>query len=215
ENVFLFVPNLIGYGRVILAILAIANLKSHQWISMLFYSMSCLLDAVDGVAARHYGQTSKFGAVLDMVTDRTTTASLCVHLTVLLPSWAPLFQLLISLDLASHYIHMFASLSLGAASHKQLSKTANPLLRLYYTNHHVLFAVCAGNELFFIALYLATNMAKNQSERGLPWADATGFIPICVLGVLVAPIWFLKQVLNVVQMVGASRALARQDLADR
>jgi CDP-diacylglycerol--inositol 3-phosphatidyltransferase len=36
----------------------------------LLYGVSCLLDAVDGQAARALGQTSKFGAVLDMVTDR-------------------------------------------------------------------------------------------------------------------------------------------------
>ena len=34
------------------------------------YVVSCLLDAVDGQAARALQQTSKFGAVLDMVTDR-------------------------------------------------------------------------------------------------------------------------------------------------
>lgn len=39
------------------------------------YVVSCLLDAVDGQAARVLGQTSKFGAVLDMVTDRSVALS--------------------------------------------------------------------------------------------------------------------------------------------
>lgn len=36
----------------------------------LVYFISCILDVFDGMAARALNQTSKFGAVLDMVTDR-------------------------------------------------------------------------------------------------------------------------------------------------
>jgi CDP-diacylglycerol--inositol 3-phosphatidyltransferase len=42
----------------------------HPKYCTIAYVISCLLDAVDGQAARALGQTSKFGAVLDMVTDR-------------------------------------------------------------------------------------------------------------------------------------------------
>lgn len=42
----------------------------HPKYCTLAYCISCLLDAVDGQAARALNQTSKFGAVLDMVTDR-------------------------------------------------------------------------------------------------------------------------------------------------
>ena len=42
----------------------------HPKYCTLLYCLSCLLDAVDGQAARLLGQTSKFSAVLDMVTDR-------------------------------------------------------------------------------------------------------------------------------------------------
>jgi CDP-diacylglycerol--inositol 3-phosphatidyltransferase len=45
-------------------------MSSHPKFCTVAYIISCLLDAVDGMAARALGQTSKFGAVLDMVTDR-------------------------------------------------------------------------------------------------------------------------------------------------
>jgi len=61
---------LLGYTRVILAGLALHYMSYHPIYCTLLYSVSCLLDAVDGQAARALGQTSKFGAVLDMVTDR-------------------------------------------------------------------------------------------------------------------------------------------------
>jgi hypothetical protein len=42
----------------------------HPKYCTVAYVISCLLDAVDGMAARALGQPSRFGAVLDMVTDR-------------------------------------------------------------------------------------------------------------------------------------------------
>lgn len=92
ENVFLFVPNLIGrafflpsvfhvcltmscfcvgYTRIILAGLSLHFMSYHPHYCTILYGISCLLDAVDGHAARALGQSSKFGAVLDMVTDRS------------------------------------------------------------------------------------------------------------------------------------------------
>jgi len=63
-------PPASGYTRVIMAGLSLHYMSYHPIYSTLLYSVSCLLDAVDGQAARALGQTSKFGAVLDMVTDR-------------------------------------------------------------------------------------------------------------------------------------------------
>lgn len=47
-----------------------------------------------------------------------------------------LFQLLISLDLASHYMHMYATLSMGGSgqSHKKVDPKRSWLLHLYYSN---------------------------------------------------------------------------------
>jgi len=100
------------------------------------YSISCLLDALDGYAARYFNQSTKFGAVLDMVTDRCTTACLLVFLSSAWPRFALLFQGLISLDFASHYVHMVATLSMGGKdqSHKNVDASRSWLLNLYYTN---------------------------------------------------------------------------------
>lgn len=60
----------IGYTRIILAGLSLQFMSYHPRYCTILYGISCLLDAVDGHAARALGQSSKFGAVLDMVTDR-------------------------------------------------------------------------------------------------------------------------------------------------
>ncbi|KAI5198386.1 CDP-diacylglycerol-inositol 3-phosphatidyltransferase PIS [Aureobasidium subglaciale] len=134
ENIFLFVPNLIGYTRTILAVVSLYFMPVHPRRCSALYVASCLLDALDGYAARRLNQGTKFGAVLDMVTDRCTTTCLLVFLATAMPRWAMVFQLLISLDLASHYMHMYATLSMGEQSHKIVDARRSWLLHLYYSN---------------------------------------------------------------------------------
>ncbi|KAK8210950.1 CDP-alcohol phosphatidyltransferase-domain-containing protein [Phyllosticta capitalensis] len=156
ENIFMFIPNQIGYSRIVLAVASLYYMPLHPRTCSLLYSISCLLDALDGVAARKFQQSTKFGAVLDMVTDRCTTACLLVFLASAFPRWSIVFQGLISLDLASHYMHMYATLSMGGSgqSHKKVDESRSWVLKMYYSNNKVLFIFCALNELFFIALYL-------------------------------------------------------------
>ncbi|KAK9779005.1 putative CDP-diacylglycerol--inositol 3-phosphatidyltransferase [Seiridium cardinale] len=156
ENIFLFWPNIIGYSRIVLAVASLYYMPLHPRTCSVLYSVSCLLDALDGYAARYFEQSTRFGAVLDMVTDRCTTSCLLVFLSSAFPRWAIIFQGLISLDLASHYVHMYATLAMGGSemSHKSVDKSRSWLLNLYYTNKTVLFVACAANELFFIGLYL-------------------------------------------------------------
>lgn len=109
----------------------------HPRTCSLLYSLSCLLDALDGVAARRLNQATRLGAVLDMVTDRCTTACLLVFLSSAFPRWALMFQGLISLDFASHYTHMYATLTMGDAgqSHKKVDESRSRILNLYYSNN--------------------------------------------------------------------------------
>ncbi|KAK6955605.1 hypothetical protein Daesc_003247 [Daldinia eschscholtzii] len=273
ENIFLFWPNIIGYSRIVLAIASLYYMPLHPRTCSILYSISCLLDALDGYAARHFQQSTKFGAVLDMVTDRCTTSCLLVFLSSAFPRWAIVFQGLISIDFASHYMHMYATLAMGGSetSHKNVDKSRSWLLNLYYTNkvgffycpkpclflqltrsQTVLFVCCALNEVFFIALYLlsfsspllspqlleplgeskataiqtgaevnssvlrqlftnpysagALEMARaNKMDSTFPW----------ILAGVSAPIMALKQFLNILQLVKASRWLAEGDVQSR
>lgn len=114
----------------------------HPRTCSLLYSVSCLLDALDGYAARYFNQSTTFGAVLDMVTDRCTTACLLVFLSSAWPRWAIVFQVLISVDLASHYMHMYATLTMGGStrSHKKVDQNRSWVLYLYY-NSRVSFGI--------------------------------------------------------------------------
>jgi CDP-diacylglycerol--inositol 3-phosphatidyltransferase len=80
-DVFLFVPNLIGFARVGFLIASLFYALHDPAIFLSLYTASFLLDAADGHAARLLGQTSQFGAVLDMVTDRLGTNALLLTLS--------------------------------------------------------------------------------------------------------------------------------------
>ncbi|KAK7206801.1 CDP-alcohol phosphatidyltransferase-domain-containing protein [Myxozyma melibiosi] len=213
RDVFLFIPNLIGYSRVILALASLGFMAYHPKACTWLYSISCLLDAFDGMAARRFNQSTRFGAILDMVTDRCTTSCLICFLSARYPSWSIFYQCLISLDLASHYMHMYAMLSSGVQSHKKVSKDRGWILSLYYTNSNVLFIVCAANELFFVALYLYSFPLKTPPHlgyyRGVPLSYVT------FLGAFTFPLWLLKQVINVIQLVNAASILAERDVEER
>ncbi|CAK5264585.1 unnamed protein product [Mycena citricolor] len=210
ENVFLFVPNLIGYARIILAGFSLHFMSYHPIYCTILYCVSCLLDAVDGQAARALGQSSKFGAVLDMVTDRCTTSCLLCYLSAAYPDFALGFQLLISLDFASHYMHMYSSLVTGSSSHKDINDDVSKILGWYYTNKVNLFLVCGGNEVFYVALYL---MKWTSKPAGFPvWPELTYAE---LLALVTLPVCVVKNIINVVQLWKASKILVGVDIAER
>ena len=49
---------------------------------------------------------TKFGAMLDMLTDRCATMCLLVNLALLYPSYTFLFQISMCLDISSHWLHL-------------------------------------------------------------------------------------------------------------
>ena len=102
-SVYLYVPNLIGYARVILALVGYGMALTDYRYTVGCYLLSQLLDAADGYAARTLGQSSTFGAVLDMVTDRSSTTCLCIVLAHFYPKYILGFASLVTLDMFSHW----------------------------------------------------------------------------------------------------------------
>jgi len=204
--VFLFVPNLIGYARVVLALVGYAVALSNHHVMFFCYLGSQLLDAFDGLAARKLGQSSQFGAVLDMVTDRASTACLCIVLGALYPSRVPLFSALIMLDLFSHWYQVYMTVAAGSSTHKG---SANWLVNVYY-NRKVLFTVCAATELWYMSMYMLafTPGPTVTLPAGLPLASLSlwqGSLYACT------PLFLFKQLTNVVQLYMAACAVVEVD----
>ncbi|KNG84783.1 CDP-diacylglycerol-inositol 3-phosphatidyltransferase PIS [Aspergillus nomiae NRRL 13137] len=128
ENVYLFAPNLIGKE-----LLPVSRICSP------------LLQPVHHLRrGSGYGDGPLHNCVFTGVSESAW------------PRWSIVFQSLIALDMASHYMHMYATLSMGGSgqSHKKIDSSRSWILYQYYNSRTVLFICCALNELFFIGLYL-------------------------------------------------------------
>jgi hypothetical protein len=82
--ILLYIPNLIGYLRIICAFIGLYFANIHQpQIAVVIWIFSSTLDLFDGIIARMLHQTSKFGIILDIIADNVlrTTVWLAVSNT--------------------------------------------------------------------------------------------------------------------------------------
>ncbi|VDM03959.1 unnamed protein product [Schistocephalus solidus] len=123
-----------GYARIFLLLYACWYMTTSFSRTVFCYLLSSLLDAFDGYAARLLNQSTKFGAMLDMLSDRGATMCLLFCLSTFYPRYIFLFQLSALLDITSHWLHMLTSIQSGSSSHKAISLDGNRFLRMYYTS---------------------------------------------------------------------------------
>jgi len=206
ENIFLFVPNLIGYARIILAFISFYYMPTDYVIATTCYVLSAFLDAFDGYAARILNQSTKFGAILDQLTDRCGTMCLCAVLGHFYPDYMFFFLTSMCIDIACHWIYLHTTLLQGKTSHKFVDMSENPIMHIYYTNRKVLFSMCAGNELFYAALYLV---------YFTPGPTIFGLSLFKILIYLTAPIAFVKSVLSLLHCAVACKNLSIIDVNER
>jgi len=208
SQVYFFIPNLIGYARILLVIAAFTVAFDNYIWFFFFYALSQFLDVWDGYTARMFGQCTKFGAVLDQVTDRVSTASLLVVLSRFYPDYILFFLFVSGLDLISHYAHLYSSLSMGKG-HKDVDETQNWLLRIYYTNRKVLFTLCLANEGFFLLLYLL----HWWSGPTIQLLDYT-FTVVQLSVIAMLPLCAVKQLMNFIQLFQAAQNIVQIDEKD-
>ena len=104
--IYIYIYILTGYGRVILAIISFYFMTTNHIIASWCYIISALLDAVDGHAARYFNQSTKFGGMLDQLTDRIGTMCLLATLCMFYPSYSFWFQLSMAIDISCHWIYL-------------------------------------------------------------------------------------------------------------
>ena len=226
-DVLLFVPNLIGYFRVVCSIVCFVLMMTYPTMAMeaiTLYILSFAGDLFDGWAARKFNQCSDYGALLDMVTDRCSTAGLLFVLgceaaakasameaseqpTGLSLDQQPIvFQFLLMLDVASHWCQMHATLSANHAGHHK-SKESNAdkslLVQWYYEKYWFFGYLCVGAEWTYVCLYVLNHTSV---DSWIGWLSL-GCLRICLPGCV------LKQVVNIAQLQSACFLVAARDAA--
>ncbi|KAL1328401.1 hypothetical protein HN51_038267 [Arachis hypogaea] len=209
-SVYLYIPNIIGYTRVLLNCFAFHVCFTNKILFSILYFFSFVCDAVDGWAARKFNQVSTFGAVLDMVTDRISTACLLV---VLSQVYKPglVFLSLLALDIASHWLQMYSTFLMGKASHKDVKDSSNWLFRLYYGNRMFMAYCCVSCEVLYLILFY---LSENHTEK-LTDVLATNLQKISILSFLIATSLVgctIKQLTNVIQLKTAADACVLYDI---
>lgn len=201
-NVYLFIPNLIGYARIVLALVAIYLMPDDHIGAAIAYSLSAGLDALDGMAARYFNQSTRIGALLDQLTDRCALNALVIVTAGLYPDYAFLLILSVMIDISSHWAHFYATLVSGKTNHKKID--SNWLLRLYYESRAVLFIMCTANECFYGLLYLMHFV----TDPSVSYLIRIG----CQIS---APFSILKTFISLIQLWNAFQSVAALDHADR
>ncbi|XP_028192372.1 probable CDP-diacylglycerol--inositol 3-phosphatidyltransferase 2 isoform X3 [Glycine soja] len=157
-----------------------------------------------------YVMLSTFGAVLDMVTDRISTACLLVVLSQLYkPSL--IFLSLLALDIASHWLQMYSTFLTGKTSHKDVKDSSSWLFRAYYGNRMFMAYCCVSCEVLYLILFY---LVENQTQK-LVDVISSNLQKISLLSLLMGSSlfgWAVKQIINVIQMKTASDACVLYDI---
>lgn len=208
-SVYLYIPNIIGYIRVLMNCVAFARCFNDKKLFSILYFISFVCDGIDGWFARKFNQVSTFGAVLDMVTDRVSTACL---LAVLSQLYRPglVFLSLLALDITSHWLQMYSTFLSGKASHKDVKDSTNWLFKAYYGNRLFMAYCCVASEVLYIILFL---LAEPQSESVIDVVVNTlQHASLCFPFALVLFGWAMKQAVNIIQVKTAADVCVLYDL---
>ncbi|KAI6237601.1 hypothetical protein M3Y95_00282500 [Aphelenchoides besseyi] len=203
DNVYLFYPNLLGYGRIVLGLMSCAFMLHNPWLAAIFYFLSAFLDAFDGHLARTFSQGTRFGAMLDQLTDRLVFMALLMVLGHLYPRGMFFFQLIAIIDIASHWLHMHAGDITGKSTHKS---SDNKILHFYYTSRPFLFFMCFGNEAFFGLLYINAFWTERSTV-------ATVFMILALIIFFIMAI--VKSIISLVHLVEATQTVVEFDVNER
>lgn len=220
DDVLLYIPNLIGYMRIICASIGLLLMicTPQYWLpAILLYLMNFIGDLFDGLVARKYNQCSAFGGVLDMITDRCSTAALLFVLAgeyeqidkvLMFPVHRIIFLFLMILDVSSHWVQMHSSLALGL-HHKsdEGNQGKNFLVRWFYKYYFFFGYLCVGAEFTYIILY--TKIHYHPLETNVLGSFVASVLNILlIIGI---PGCFLKQLVNIAQFISSCRAIAQHD----
>jgi CDP-diacylglycerol--inositol 3-phosphatidyltransferase len=209
-NIYLYVPNIIGYFRAIFTVWALAIAPTDPTLCLVLYTSSFVLDAADGHAARLLDQCSSFGAVLDMVIDRASTSGFLVVLSSILGQKFVLpAALLIMLDLVSHFVRMHSSLTSGNKSHKDTDGMRFAFLAKYYGSKPFMCTLCVGQEAIYLVLYAQHFWAGAASPV------VAGLTAWDMVLLVLFPLFAGKQWANVLQLADGMMTLADKDAEDR
>ncbi|KAH9679193.1 CDP-diacylglycerol--inositol 3-phosphatidyltransferase 1 [Citrus sinensis] len=228
-SVYLYIPNIIGGFLWVFLIVYdywlhgfdgifhfyVVNVR-YLSVMRVLGAFSFVCDAIDGWCARKFNQVSTFGAVLDMVTDRISTACLLVILSqVYRPGLV--FVSLLALDIGSHWLQMYSTFLTGKTNHKDVKDSTNWLFKAYYGNRMFMGYCCVACEVivaFRVIIHISTCKCYRYflpdptvSTLQVVASTVRQGSPLSFLVALSLFGWAIKQTINVIQETFVSAKL--------
>lgn len=199
--VFLLIPNLICYLRLVILLLFVFIIGICPWLGLIFMVSTVLLDGLDGMLARKLKQTSRLGHILDYTIDRVTVVLAVYVILYYCPQFYVILCFVILLDMSSHFFHLNASHLEGKNSHKAITESMPTLLKWYYGRKAILFFTCLFHDLFW-TLILADHFYPHHA-----------WITTCIY--LFCPGFVFKTIVHCVQLFVALDRTAKTDVLEK
>jgi len=118
--VALYIPNLLGYARIVSAFVGLQFAPSQPVIAVKIWILSALLDLLDGPTARMLNQTSSFGVVLDIAADNILRSCVWVAAAAANPSYLAISCFVLCLE----WVTLVATQVHASSQHSQHWKEA-------------------------------------------------------------------------------------------
>ena len=193
-----YIPNIVRYLRFIFNMVAIRyafDTRTEKWpLFIVFYSLSQGLDSIDGLLARKFNQCSRFGAAMDMISDRTSCACIYTILMMIYPErhFSYLFMTCLILDFGSHFLQFCTAALMKTESHKKDIDKKNFIVSYYYSNHIFFVSLVTFSEACSVCLVLMRRWEAFRTSK-----IAFAFTAFCCVNLT------LKMIINVYQWKGA------------
>lgn len=200
-RIFLLIPNLVCYLRLVLLSLFVLSISICPWLGLVFLTSSVLLDGLDGSLARKLNQTSRLGHIIDFTVDRVTLILSVYVILYYCPQYYLILCFIVLLDISSHFFHLNTSHFQGKANHKIIMPSMSKPLKWYYSNRIVLFFTCFFHDIFW-EFILADHFYPNHV-----WIKTIIYIS--------CPGFAFKTMIHIVQLVTALIQTAEIDAMEK
>ncbi|XP_033095311.1 CDP-diacylglycerol--inositol 3-phosphatidyltransferase-like [Anneissia japonica] len=153
RTIYLYVPNIIGYIRILLLGISSRLLYLDWYLEGTFiYIVFIVLDFIDGYYARKLNQCTVFGAFFDTMIDVLGDTMMLMHIARRNPSYFDLIQFQIFIHLSCGFLSTSAHCLCGSVDAKSSTWT---FLRFFYDQllDYILFAHSSGLVAVHVSSY--------------------------------------------------------------
>lgn len=193
----LYIPNLLGYTRILLAFVGLNLSETNPGATVLIWILSASLDLFDGILARRLNQCSSLGVLIDIAADNILRTTVWISVATQ-SSYRLLAGFIISLEwITMVCTQLHAGLS---GKHWKLQREHDPwLIRQIFANNFRTPLGCLAIYGLFAANMFAYGANHDAIVRNVPFFHFWKNVAFCGRGLaMFTELWLCKGYLSFV-----------------